>query len=110
MVRRNVRFVLILAALIAAWSLLFVDTDRGQAVARERYTGDLFYNYYVPPCPWSGTGAQLYVAPRPAPLYVGHTYFTYQPLLPHEFLYRHHRTYWNFHADGDVTRTLVSWE
>jgi hypothetical protein len=54
---------------------------------------DLFYNYYVPePC-GVGAGAELYVSPRPTPPFVGHTYITYQPLLPHEFLYPHHRVY-----------------
>ena len=36
---------------------------------------ELFYNYYVPgTC--GGNPAQLYLAPRPVPAYVGHTYFT----------------------------------
>ena len=47
---------------------------------------DLFYNYYAwPSC--TGVGAELYVSPRPVPPHVGHTYITYQPLMPHEFLY-----------------------
>jgi hypothetical protein len=54
---------------------------------------DLFYNYYEGPDP-SGTAAQMYVSPRPVPVHVGHTYTTYQPLMPHEMLYRHTRSHY----------------
>jgi len=57
---------------------------------------DVFYNYWAPPVPAAaspGFGAQLYVAPRPVPPRVGHTWYTYPPFLPHEFLYKHHRRY-----------------
>jgi hypothetical protein len=69
---------------------------------------DLFYNYYAPPC-GDGVGAQLYVSPRPVPQHVGHTYITYQPLMPHEFLYKHHRTYFRYHPGSGVTKTKVHW-
>ena len=80
-----------------------------QAVERVSAPGDLFYNFYVPPVGCPSVGAELYPCPRPTPLLVGHTYITYQPLMPHEFLYHHHRTYTNYHADGSLTRTSVSW-
>ena len=53
---------------------------------------DLFYNYYTGPAAGHLVGhpAAMYPSPRPTPAYVGHTYITYQPLLPHEFLYRPH--------------------
>ena len=59
-------------------------------------TPDVFHNYYVPPVPAGsapGLGAQLYVSPRPVPPRVGHTWHTYPPFMPHEFLYRHRRRY-----------------
>ena len=62
----------------------------------EAPTPDLFYNFYVPPVPagaYPGVGAQLYVAPRPVPPRVGHTWYTYPPFMPHEFLYKHRRHY-----------------
>lgn len=69
---------------------------------------DLFYNNYVPGNP----PAQIYPAPRPTPPLVGHTYITYQPLYPQEFLYRHHRSYCRY--DGyhclPVARTTVHWK
>ena len=81
-----------------------------QARAELPYYGpkDLFYNYYVSPEPGL-VGAEMYLCPRPAPPVVGHTYITYPPLMPHEFLYRHHRTYRTFHEDSPKTVTHVSW-
>ena len=70
---------------------------------------DLFYNFYVPPT-CGGVGAQMYLPPQPVPPVVGHTYFTYQPLMPHEFLYRHHRSYHRYYNEGrGFTRTSVIW-
>lgn len=70
---------------------------------------DLFHQYYSP----SACGevpAQLYVAPRPVPPHVGHVYYTYQPLAPHEMLYPHSRTYHRYYDDGrGLTRTKVTW-
>ena len=70
---------------------------------------DLFYNYFAGSnC--SPTGAQLYVSPGPIPQHVGHTYITYQPLMPHEFMYPHHRTYHREYDDGrGFTRASVHW-
>lgn len=67
---------------------------------------DLFYNSYVGPQP-SGTAAEMYVSPLPAPAYVGHTYNTYQPLLPHEYLHTHKRSYWTHNPGHGWTRTSV---
>jgi hypothetical protein len=70
---------------------------------------DLFYNYYAwPSC--TGLGAELYISPRPVPPHVGWTYITYQPLMPHEFLYSHHRTYHRYYNGGQgLNRTHVSY-
>lgn len=71
---------------------------------------DLFYNYYVPPTPPNQIGATMYPCPNTSiPPLVGHTYYTYQPLMPHEFMYKHSRTYWRPHPDGSRTRTRVIW-
>ncbi len=98
----------VIAALVIA-VCVFVWTVPAEAQAlRQRTAGDLFYNYYVAPGP-NGVGVELYPAPRPAPPWVGHTYITYEPLMPHEFLWRHQRTYTRVHPDGRVTRTFVWW-
>lgn len=80
-------------------------------VCREYQYGnpDLFYNFYVPPT-CGGVGAALYPAPLPVPAYVGQTYITYQPFMPHEFLYQHHRSYHRYYNEGrGLTRTCVHW-
>lgn len=62
----------------------------------EAPTPDVFSNYYyppIPPGPYPGIGAQLYVSPQPVPARVGHTWVTYPPFMPHEFLYQHRRRY-----------------
>lgn len=78
-------------------------------LVRHSTPGDLFYNYYVPPVGPGSVGAGLYPCPRPTPPMVGHTYITYQPLSPHEFLYKHHRSYVTTHEDAPRTRTSVRW-
>ena len=88
MVRKTIYGALVLAAALAVWSLMAAPAA---AQVRTSSPGDLFYNYYVPPAGYAGVGVQLYPSPRPTPPLVGHTYVTYQPLMPHEFLYPHHR-------------------
>lgn len=44
--------------------------------------------------------AQMYVAPVPVPEWVGHTYYTYQPLYPHEMMYSHSRRYHSYYDNG----------
>jgi hypothetical protein len=56
---------------------------------------DLFYNFYEGPDP-SGVPTAMYVSPRPVPVHVGHTYTTYQPFMPHEYLYRHTRSHYAY--------------
>ena len=68
---------------------------------------DLFYNYYAAPGPFNGAAAEMYVAPRPVPPHVGHTWVTYQPLMPHEFLYKHQRSYYTYNRGAGWRRTNV---
>jgi len=67
---------------------------------------DLFANYYVGPCP-SGAAAQMYVSPLPVPANVGHTYTTYQPLMPHEYLYRHTRSHYAYTPGAGWYRSKI---
>jgi len=93
--RRIIRGTSAAAAIAVAW--LAVDASAAPINGgAEAPTPDVFYNYYVPPVPAGsgpGFGAQLYVAPRPVPPRVGHTWYTYPPFMPHEFLYKHRRHY-----------------
>jgi len=110
MVLKALRVTMVLAAVLVAWNVAPDGSPQACAQGRRRAAPDLFYNYYVPPGPCAGVGAQLYLCPVPTPPLVGHTYFTYQPLMPHEFLYPHCRTYMRYNPDGGWTRTLVSWK
>ena len=78
----------------------------GAGYERQYSQPDLFYNYYVGPAP-SGTAAQLYESPLPTPPFVGHTWVTYQPFMPHEYLWRHNRSYYTYNPGAGWTRTNV---
>lgn len=106
MVLRFFRVSIAAAVLLSAWCAC---SDSARAANGLSGPNDLFYNFYVAPVWEGGVGAQLYPAPRPTPPKVGHTYFTYQPFMPHELLYRHRRTYFRYHPTGQVTRTRVGW-
>ncbi len=67
---------------------------------------DLFANYYVGPNP-SGTAAQMYISPLPVPPLVGHTYTTYQPWMPHEYLYKHTRSHYGYVPGSGWTRSKI---
>lgn len=69
---------------------------------------DLFYNYYYQ-YGNNGLPVGMYTAPRPVPPVVGHVYYTYQPFLPHEHLYGHYRTYFNYNGGCLTNRTTVNW-
>jgi hypothetical protein len=101
MVRTTMRTVL---AALAASCLLSLAAG---STARAAHP-DIFYNFYQgPSAVGPGSPAQLYVAPRPTPPLVGHTYLTYPPLMPHEFLYHHHRTYYKHYHNGGFASSHV---
>jgi len=75
----------------------------------DSHNPELFYNYYVPPN-FGGGGALMYSAPGLVPGHVGHSYYTYQPLYPHEYLYKRTRTYHRYYNCGQgLNRTKVQW-
>lgn len=95
-----------LAAGAVAVALAFI-AGPGEAQAAHP---DLFYNYYVGPAPYAGgVPASMYISPRPTPPLVGHTWITYQPLMPNELLYRHHRHYYRYYPNGGYNSTKVCW-
>ncbi len=107
--RNTLRMTTILAAAAVAWLLDAGPAQQAHAQLPVYTTSqyDLFYNYYTGP---AGQPAQLYVSPRPVPPFVGHTYTTYQPLLPQEFLYHHRRTYRRHISSAlPVNTTHVRW-
>ena len=108
--RAKILAVLGVVTLVTVGGLVFATASQARAeLVRHSTAGDLFYNEYVPPVGCGSVGAQLYPCPRPTPPLVGHTYITYQPLMPQEFLYKHHRVYTTKHEDAPKTRTNVHW-
>jgi hypothetical protein len=96
--------------LVTVWGLVSGMAAPARAeLVRHSAPDDLFYNYYVPPVGAGSVGAELYLCPRPTPPLVGHTYITYQPLMPQEFLYKHYRHYTTKHEDASRTTTSVRW-
>ena len=124
MLRPTCHILLALAVVLTASAMFCPTTSAGGLAAGNGRSGsryavaerqidthnpELFYNYYVPPN-FGGVGAQLYMAPGPVPGHVGHTYYTYQPLYPHEYLYGHTRTYHRYYNCGKgLNRTKVQW-
>jgi hypothetical protein len=49
----------------------------------------------------------MYVSPRPVPPNVGHTWVTYQPFMPHEYMYKHARSYYTYNPGAGWRRTNV---
>lgn len=75
--------------------------DRVSAGCQERKYdhSDLFYNFYSQGnC--NQANAQMYVSPLPVPPFVGHTFYTYQPFNPHEYLYWHKNRFHNNYDNG----------
>jgi hypothetical protein len=62
-------------------------------------TQPLFDNYFTRGYS-NGAEAAMYVSPIGVPGWVGHTYNTYQPLYPHQFLYQHHDRYHSYYDQG----------
>lgn len=70
---------------------------------------DLFYNFYTQGYA-NVVNAQMYVAPLPVPPWVGHTYYTYQPFMPHEMLYWHKDRFHNHYDNGrGLNRTRATY-
>jgi hypothetical protein len=94
---------------LAAGGFLFDTAPSACAFDRGGGGQDLFYNYYVPAGPDGGAPVAMYVSPRPTPPFVGQTYITYQPLMPHEFLHPHVRVYKTNNPGAGRTMTTVHW-
>jgi hypothetical protein len=110
---------LVIAAVMVAWGAAFCLSAQAEGRCPRRgvtcrpyaepYGGDLFYNHYSQG--YCDRTAELYPAPLPTPPLAGRTYVTYQPLYPHEFMYKHHRSYHSYYDGGKgLNRTLVSYD
>ncbi len=72
-------------------------------------TQPLFDNYFTQGNANQAT-AGMYISPIGVPGWVGHTYYTYQPLYPHHYLYQHHDRYHSYYDNGQgLNRTHASY-
>jgi hypothetical protein len=99
----------VVVAVVLTCAMGVLGARQAIAIGPGVVSGDLFQNYYVPPDPYWGVGAQMYISPRPTPPWVGNTFVTYEPLMPHEFLYQHHRTYYRQNPGAGMTKVTVHW-
>jgi hypothetical protein len=80
-------------------------------IPRDYRNPHLFYSFYVGGnC--GSIPAGMYPTPMPTPPLVGHTYFTYPALLPHEYMYAHSRVYhyhYNHNRGLNRTRVIYAW-
>lgn len=73
--------------------------DGAGGIGRSYGQPDLFYNYYTQGNQ-NTSNAQMYVSPLPVPARVGHTYNTYQPFYPEEYLYWHKNRFHKYYDNG----------
>ena len=82
--------------------------EQGQFIPKQYPQPELFYNYYSNG--QNQVNAEMYLSPVPVPPFVGNTWYTYQPLMPHNYLYPHTDTYHNHYDYGRGTnRTRVKY-
>ncbi|GIW99979.1 MAG: hypothetical protein KatS3mg111_3312 [Pirellulaceae bacterium] len=90
--------------------VLMVAGTAGQVWAQEGagYSPPAFGNWYTNG-EMNRATAPLYVSPLPVPQWVGHTYITYQPFYPHEFMHHAHgHRYHTYYDNGrGLNRTAV---
>lgn len=101
-----------LRALVITPSALLALMLLGNAAYCQEHGGvgpHLFANQYTQGVANQAT-AQMYIAPVPVPPWVGHTYYTYEPLYPHELTYTHHHRYHSYYDGGrGLNRTRVTY-
>lgn len=73
-------------------------------------SNNLFQQYDI-------AGAGIYPAPYYSPQLGAQSYYTYQPLMPHEMTYQHSRNYYNYYNTGgyfggndSLNKTSVRWQ
>ena len=101
-------------ACVAAVMLASIAVSADQAHAQSQAQAPLFSQYTT-----QGAGspsAAMYPAPHWSPILGGESYYTYQPLMPHEMMYQHSRNYYNYYDGGykgggqGLVKTSVRWQ
>jgi hypothetical protein len=109
-----VRNFLYATAIVAVWSVSAASVSAQFGDGNS--PNNLFSQYYTQPGA-SQVTAGIYPAPHWVPGNVGHSYYTYQPLMPHEMMYQHSRNYYNYYNTGGyygapnaLNKTTVRWQ
>ena len=103
---------LVAAALVTCFAL--VSNSAQAQIGPGNYPNHLFAQYTTQG--QGGLTAGKYIAPHPVPSHVGHSYRTYEPLMPHEMMYQHSRNYYNYYDAGykgggqGMVKTSVRWQ
>jgi len=103
-------------AAVAVMACVALVSNSAQAqIGEGNYPNHLFAQYTTQG--QGGLTAGQYNAPHPVPSHVGHSYRTYEPLMPHEMLYEHQRNYYNYYNDNSfygggrsLNITSVRWQ
>ena len=109
------RNLLVAAAVVAVLS--FAVSPVSAQFGNGNSANNLFSQYHTQPGA-SMVQAGMYPAPHHVPANVGHSYYTYQPLMPHEMMYQHSRNYYNYYNTGgyygcgndSLNKTQVRWQ
>jgi len=83
-----------------------VSNSAQAQIGEGNYPNHLFAQYTTQG--QGGLTAGKYIAPHPIPSHVGHSYRTYEPLMPHEMLYEHDRSYFNYYNPSLLNNNYIS--
>lgn len=86
---------------IAMFALAILPVAASHAQTYDEQTSHLFHNMYTGGAASQAT-AGMYPAPHPTPRIAGHVFYTYQPLMPHQMMYEHNRTYYTTYAGPEA--------
>lgn len=101
-------------ATLAVICLVGVSAQANAQFPQGNYQSPLFSQYTT-----QGAGdasAAMYPAPHYSPMLGAQSYYTYQPLMPHEMMYQHSRNYYNYYNTGGfyggnaLNKTSVRWQ
>ncbi len=109
-----IRTLLIATAFVACTCV--VATPVSAQFGQGNSPNNLFSQYVTPDGP-NMTTAGMYPAPHYSPQLGAQSYYTYQPLMPHEMMYQHSRNYYNYYNSGgyyggndSLNKTTVRWQ
>lgn len=102
-------------ATLAAICMIAMSADVNAQFPSGNYQSPLFSQYSTQGA--GNSSAAMYPAPHYSPSLGAQSYYTYQPLMPHEMMYQHSRNYYNYYNTGGyygggnaLNKTSVRWQ